>query len=73
MAGISARKLPMNSIKSSLSGLTSSLFLTAGLTRLAEKTDPMLNQAKNAVSTVHSAESCETCALPCYFTPQTGQ
>ncbi len=63
----------MNSIKNTLSGLTSSLFLAAGLTRLAEKTDPMLNRAKNAVSTVQSAESCETCGLPCFFTPQTGQ
>lgn len=63
----------MNSIKNSLSGLSSSLFLAAGLTRLAEKTDPLLNSAKYSVTTLQSAEFCEPCGLPCNFTPQTGQ
>jgi hypothetical protein len=63
----------MNSIKQVTSGLASSLFLAAGLTRLAEKTDPMANQVRNMVTPRQSAESCETCTWQCYFTPETGQ
>ena len=64
---------PMNSIKQITSGLASSLFLAAGLTQLAEKTDPMLRQNEKALTTVHSAESCTFCEYPCQFTQQSGQ
>ncbi|MDI1320619.1 MAG: hypothetical protein PSW75_10570 [bacterium] len=62
----------MNSIKS-LSGLTSSLFLTAGLTRLAEKLDPMLQNNQAALTISHDAVGCEFTELPCQFTPEAGQ
>lgn len=63
----------MNSIKQITSGLSSSLFLAVGLTRLAEKADPMLKQNKQALKMVSGASSAVTCIVPCYFTPQTGQ
>jgi len=61
----------MNSIKQVTSGLSSSLCLAVGLTRLAEKMDPTLRgstvqQASNANSTAFTE-------VPCHFTPQTGQ
>ena len=64
---------PMNSIKQITSGLASSLFLAAGLTQLAEKTDPTFKQNKQALTKVHNLVSCEYSTVPCQFTPQTGQ
>jgi hypothetical protein len=64
---------PMNSIKNSFNGLTSSLFLAAGLTRLAEKADPMLKQNQAALTNVQNASSSSFTTYPCAFTPQTGQ
>ena len=63
----------MNSIKHSLSGLTSSLFLTAGLTRVAEKLDPMLKQNAAALTKHQDMTSAAWSELPCNFTPETGQ
>lgn len=57
----------------SLSGLTSSLFLTAGLTRIAEKLDPMLHQNEAALTISNDAVGCEFSDLPCNFTPEAGQ
>ncbi len=62
----------MNSIKQITSGLSSSLFLAAGLTRLAEKTDPMSNHAEGAVTFVPFARASEVC-FPCEFTSQVGR
>jgi hypothetical protein len=63
----------MNSIKQITSGLSSSLFLAVGLTRLAEKADPMFRQNARALTTVPGALSCIFCGLPCAFTPEKGQ
>jgi hypothetical protein len=63
----------MNSIKQVTSGLSSSLFLAVGLTRLAEKTDPMFNRNAAALTKVQHADSSAFSTLPCQFAPQTGQ
>jgi hypothetical protein len=63
----------MNSIKQITSGLSSSLFLAVGLTRLAEKTDPMLQQNGAALTSLIGAATCQPCDFPCAFTPETGQ
>jgi hypothetical protein len=60
----------MKSIKQATSGLASSLFLAAGLTRLAEKTDPMKQSASNFEGAARTVESCEACVVPCLFTPK---
>jgi hypothetical protein len=62
----------MNSIKS-ISGLASSLLLTAGLTRIAEKLDPMLQNNESALTAPKDACSCEFSDYPCTFTPEAGQ
>jgi len=62
----------MNSIKS-ISGLTSSLLLTAGLTRIAEKLDPMLQNNEAALKMNAEAVGSSLCDLPCSFTPEAGQ
>jgi hypothetical protein len=62
----------MKSLKS-LSGLTSSLLLTAGLTRIAEKLDPMLQKNETALTTNQDALGCEFSDYPCQFTPEAGQ
>lgn len=62
----------MNSIKS-LSGLASSLLLTAGLTRIAEKMDPMLQNNDGAVIKNNDVLSCEFSDYPCNFTAEAGQ
>jgi hypothetical protein len=60
----------MKNITSTLTGLSSSLLLNVGLTRLAQKLDPV-SAAKLGVSC--QAISAEACAVPCNFTPQKGQ
>lgn len=64
---------PMNSINHTLQGLASSLFLNVGLTRVAEKLDPMQNQGGKSIATMNSAEPCAPCVIVCNFTPETGQ
>lgn len=64
---------PMNSIKNITSGLASSLFLAAGLTQLAERTEPTFNRDSRALKKVDHAKSCEMSVTPCFFTPQSGQ
>lgn len=56
----------MKSITPLLSGLASSLFLNAGLTRLAEKLDPMV---KHHTQTDYSGPVF-ACTYPCTFTPR---
>lgn len=63
----------MNSIKQVTSGLASSLFLAAGLTRLAEKTDPMLKQNETTLTIFTDMNSTRFTELPCAFGPHTGQ
>ncbi len=63
----------MNSIKQVTSGLASSLFLTVGLTRLAEKTDPMFARDWRALANMTTGESCRWTELPCTFSRQTGR
>ncbi|HVZ66208.1 MAG TPA: hypothetical protein VG936_16690 [Lacunisphaera sp.] len=60
----------MKSIKQATSGLASSLFLAAGLTRLAEKTDPMKQSAIRFNGPARAAEATDPCVFPCYFTPK---
>lgn len=62
----------MKSINNSFNGLASSLLLNLGLPTLAEKFDPMQNQAGNARNVLSSADSCTAC-VPCYFTSEVGQ
>jgi hypothetical protein len=71
--GILDRILLMNSFNQTAFGLASSLFLAAGLTRLAEKADPMLKQNQAALTKVQDASSSAWTDWPCNFTPQTGQ
>ena len=73
MDRVSAILSPMNSIKQVTCGLASSLFLAAGLTRLAEKADPMLKRNEAALTKVQNADSSAFSQWPCNFTPQTGQ
>ncbi len=61
----------MNSFKQITSGLSSSLFLAIGLTRLAEKTDPSMLGSK--VQQAADGRSGRFCGNPCNFTPQAGQ
>jgi hypothetical protein len=56
----------MKSITPLLSGLASSLFLNVGLTRLAEKLDPMV---KHHRQTDYSGPVYAS-AIPCAFTPR---
>jgi hypothetical protein len=63
----------MNSIKQITSGLSSSLFLAVGLTRLAEKADPMPDHVKNSVANGRDIDGCEPSIMPCLFTPNTGE
>jgi len=60
----------MNSIKQITSGLASSLLLAAGLTLLAEKSDPLLHQAGSSLAPVQPSAPC---VYPCAFTPEAGQ
>lgn len=60
----------MKSINQATSGLASSLFLAAGLTRLAEKTDPMKHSASIFAGPGRAVEASNPCVMPCYFTPK---
>lgn len=63
----------MNQINNAINGLASSLLLNVGLTKVAEKFDPMLEQSGKSIAFVESAESCDFCNYPCNFTPEIGQ
>ena len=74
--GVSLADLPRGTdtrISHTLHGLASSLFLNVGLTRVAEKFDPMLNRAGNAIQEVTSAGPCIACETSCNFTAEAGQ
>lgn len=72
----------MKSINHAIHGLASSLLLNVGLTRLAEKLDPVIRQSgdalKNPLDTKSGAFSEFPCnfksgafsEFPCNFTPQ---
>lgn len=60
----------MKSINNTINGLASSLLLNVGLTKVAEKLDPTVNQVKSFDLAVGSAE---TCIAVCNFTPEAGQ
>jgi hypothetical protein len=63
----------MNSMNNTLTGLASSLLLNVGLTRIAEKLDPMHSQSGNAITFVQSSEACAPCgACDCNFATETG-
>jgi hypothetical protein len=60
----------MNTLKNSFNGLASSLFLATGLTRIAERFDPVLEQADHGrVCKADAALSSEWCTVPCDFVP----
>jgi hypothetical protein len=61
-------------MNNTLTGLASSLLLNVGLTRIAEKLDPMQSQAGKAMVFVHSAEPCVGCnSCVCNFAPEQGE
>lgn len=68
----------MKSINSAFNGLASSLLLNVGLTRAAEKLDPVRGVSAKANA---SAESCtwicnfsaESCTWICNFTAESGK
>lgn len=52
-------------------GLVSSLLLSAGLTRAAEKTDPLSQQLTTGETlSERSLAPSVACALPCYYMPR---
>ncbi len=57
----------MKTITPSLSGLASSLFLNVGLTKVAEKLDPMRGH-----QVVGNAGPSAPTVIPCAFTPRPG-
>jgi len=57
----------MNSINHALNGLFSSLLLNVGLTGLAEKLDPMIQQSGAALKKLRDANSSAFSELPCQF------
>ncbi len=57
----------MNSINHALNGLFSSLLLNVGLTGLAEKLDPMIQQSGAALKKLRDANSSAFTELPCQF------
>lgn len=54
----------MNKITSTLSGLTSSLFLSVGLSNLAQKLDPVSSVRHEICADAQSAAYCEICNFP---------
>lgn len=60
----------MKSITYTINGLASSLLLNAGLTRIAQKLDPV--SAKPSISSANNL-SCGGTNFPCSFTPKKGQ
>lgn len=63
----------MNSINHTLNGLASSLLLNVGLTRIAEKLDPVQNQSGRTIHAEQSANAAEGCTWICNFTPEAGE
>lgn len=61
---------PMNKITTSFTGLASSLLLNVGLTKAAEKLDPVTQPATQVKAA--DALSAELCTYPCNFTRDTG-
>ncbi len=57
----------MKSINYAIHGLISSLLLNLGLTRLAERFDPMLQQSGRALARGQDATSAAFTDLPCQF------
>jgi hypothetical protein len=55
----------MKNITSTLSGLSSSLFLNVGLTKIAEKLDPVVSNRSQLVE-MRDAMACVACT-PCNF------
>jgi len=56
----------MKSITPTLHGLASSLLLNVGLTRIAEKLDPLANQSTASLQNGGSALACIACS-PCHY------
>lgn len=60
------RSLPMKTINRVVVGLLSSLLLTAGLSRAAERLDPLSNKLSDQSISVNSQERAGIpCAMPC--------
>ncbi|MFZ5494343.1 MAG: hypothetical protein ACOZE5_03280 [Verrucomicrobiota bacterium] len=59
----------MKNITSTLSGLSSSLFLSVGLTEIAQKLDPVSQQPFATSIDAHGPSYC----VPSYFTPKPGR
>lgn len=57
----------MKSINYAINGLISSLLLNVGLTSLAEKLDPMVQQSGDALTKLRHAKSSAFTDLPCQF------
>ena len=57
----------MKSINYAINGLVSSLLLNVGLTSLAEKLDPMVQQSGDALQKLQNAKSSAFSDLPCQF------
>jgi hypothetical protein len=56
----------MNSIKTSFTGLVSSLLATVGFTGLAAMIDPLMQQGRGRISFQNGVKSAEFCT-PCNF------
>ena len=67
---VSAILPSMNSINHTIHGLASSLLLNVGLTKVAQKLDPVSAQK---ISTAKDQASPQSCVWPCNFTPTKGQ
>jgi hypothetical protein len=61
----------MNSITHTINGLASSLFLSVGLTQVAQKLDPVTRTKPQTMTTAISAEF-STGGGPCEFTMDKG-
>jgi hypothetical protein len=69
-----AKLIPMKSINNTVTGLASSLLLNFGLSSLAEKLDPMKNNA--SLNSADAGFGCELCNFGCElcnFSPEAGQ
>jgi hypothetical protein len=60
----------MNSMNTSFNGLAASLLLTVGLSKIAEKLDPMQKHSKS-IEYLTSAKACEPCEAS-WFAPEAG-
>lgn len=59
----------MKTITSTLSGLSSSLFLNVGLTQIAQKLDPVSSRPSELCSEANGPSFC----FPCGFTPKSSK